>query len=94
MLKQGLYIAENDESIWNEYTVKMKVKETEKSYIFELVEFKSRYSGVHIETLFKKSNRFVLRKNKGGHAMRVWGDDNFTFYPYQAGIPYFFKLAS
>ena len=94
MLKQGLYIAENDESIWNEYTVKMKVKETDKSYIFELVEFKSRYSGVHIETLFKKSNRFVLRKNKGGHAMRIWGDDNFTFYPYQAGIPYFFKLAS
>ena len=94
MLKQGLYIAENDESIWNEYTVKMNVKETDKSYIFELVEFKSRYSGVHIETLFKKSHRVVLRKNKGGHAMRVWGDDNFTFYPYQAGIPYFFKLAS
>lgn len=94
MLKQGLYIAENDESIWDSYTIKMKVKETDKSYIFELVDFNSRYSGVHIETLFKKSKRVVLRKNKGGHAMRVWGDDNFTFYPYQAGIPYFFKIAS
>lgn len=94
MLKQGLYIAENDESIWNSYTIKLNVKETVKSYIFELIEFQSRYSGVHIEMLFKNSNRVVLRKNKGGHAMRVWGDDNFTFYPYQAGIPYFFKMAS
>lgn len=94
MLKQGLYVAENDESIWNSYIIKLKVKETDKSYIFELIEFQSRYSGVHIEMLFKNSNRVVLRKNKGGHAMRVWGDDNFTFYPYQAGIPYFFKMAS
>ena len=94
MLKQGVYIAENDESIWKSYTIKLKVKETDKSYIFELIEFQSRYSGVHIEMLFKNSNRVVLRKNKGGHAMRVWGDDNFTFYPYQAGIPYFFKMAS
>lgn len=44
MLRQGLYIAENDESIWNAYTIEMRVKETEKSYIFELVEFKSRYA--------------------------------------------------
>lgn len=94
MLKQGYYIAENNDSYMDAYTVKMKVKETDKSYIFELIEFQSRYSGVHIEMLFKNSNRVVLRKNKGGHAMRVWGDDNFTFYPYQAGIPYFFKMAS
>lgn len=94
MLKKGLYIAENDNSIWDAYTVKMNVKETEKSYIFNLVELKSRYSAVHIKRLFKKSDRFVFRKSKGGHAMRVWGDDNFTFYPYQAGIPYYFKLAS
>lgn len=94
MLKKGLYIAENDDSIWDAYTVKMNVKETEKSYIFDLVELNSRYSAAHIEMLFKESDRFVLRKNKGGHAMRIWGDDNFTFYPYQAGIPYYFKLAS
>lgn len=93
MLRQGLYIAENDESIWNAYTIEMRVKETEKSYIFELVEFKSRYAAAHIETLFSKSKRVVLRKNKGGHGMRVWGEDNFTFYPYQAGIPYYFELA-
>lgn len=24
--------------------------------------------------------------------MRVWGEDNFTFYPYQVGTPYYFRL--
>ena len=24
--------------------------------------------------------------------MQTWGDDDFTFYPYQAGIPYYFKM--
>lgn len=43
MLRQGLYIAENDESVWKAYTIEMRVKETEKSYIFELVKFESRY---------------------------------------------------
>lgn len=92
MLKTGLYVSENDESIFDAYIIKMNVKETDKSFIFELVSFDSHYSGVHIETLFKKSKRVVLRKNKGGHAIRIWGNDNFTFYPYQAGVPYFFKM--
>lgn len=92
MLRQGLYIAENDENIWNAYTIEMRVKETDKSYIFELVSLKSHYAASHIEMFFSNSKRVVLRKNKGGHAMRVWGEDNFTFYPYQAGIPYYFEL--
>lgn len=93
MLRQGLYVAENDESIWNAYTIEIRVKETDKSYIFELVKLESRYAASHIETFFSKHKRVVLRKNKGGHAMRVWDEDSFTFYPYQAGIPYYFELA-
>lgn len=91
MLKEGLYLAESDESVWDSYKIKMEVRETEKSYILRLLDFKSRYSGVHIETLFKKSNRVVIRKDKGGHAIIKWSDEDFTFYPYQAGIPYWFK---
>lgn len=91
MLKPGIYVAENDDGIYDQYKITMEVKETEKSYIFRLVEFKSRYSGAHIEMLFKKSKRVVIRKDKGGHAMRAWSDRDFTFYPYQAGIPYWFK---
>lgn len=93
MLRQGLYVAENNESVWDSYTIEMRVKETAKSYIFELVDFKSRYAASHIELFFSKGKRVVLRKSKGGHAMRVWDEDSFTFYPYQAGIPYYFKLA-
>lgn len=92
MLKEGLYISENRENALNAYTIKMHVKETEKSYILTLIDFESRYSGAHIEMLFKNSKRFVLRKSRGGHALQIWGDDDFTFYPYQAGIPYYFKM--
>lgn len=91
MLKPGIYLAENDESIWDSYKITMEVKETEKSYIFHLVEFKSRYSGAHIEMLFKNSKRVVIRKDKGGHGICIWSDSDFTLYPYQAGIPYWFK---
>lgn len=91
MLKPGIYLAENDESIWDSYKITMEVKETEKSYIFRLVEFKSRYSGTHIEMLFKNSKRVVIRKDKGGHGICIWSDSDFTLYPYQAGIPYWFK---
>lgn len=92
MLKKGLYVAESNDNYLDAYIVKMNVKETEKSYVFELVDFKSRYSATHLEMLFKNSNRVLLNKQKGGHAMRVWSDEDFTFYPYQAGIPYYFRL--
>lgn len=91
MLLPGRYKAENTEDIFHKYFITMDVKETEKSYIFQLVEFKSRYSASHIEHLFSKSRRVVIKKNRGGHGIRVWGDDNFTLYPFQAGIPFYFK---
>ena len=67
------------------------MKETEKTYIFRLIELKSRYDAPHMKMLFQKSPRVVIRKNEGGHAMRIWSDEDFTFYPYQAGIPYWFR---
>lgn len=92
MLREGIYQAEHNESMTDKYLIKIKLKETEKSYIFELLEFDSRYPPAQMEMFFKNSNRVVLRKDKGGHAMRVWGEDSFTFYPYQAGIPFVFNL--
>lgn len=91
MLKPGIYVAENGDSKYDQHKITMEVKETEKSYIFRLVEFKSRYSGAHIEMLFKNSKRVVIRKDKGGHGICIWSDSDFTLYPYQAGIPYWFK---
>ena len=87
----GRYVAENRESIFSAYHIVMDVKETEKSYIMQLVAFKSRYSASHISLLFSKSKRVVLNKARGGHAVRKWGDGTFTFYPFQAGIPFYFE---
>lgn len=91
MLLPGKYVSEKTEHYLDSYRIVMEVKETEKSYIFTLIDFQSRYSAGHIELLFSKSKRVLLRKNKGGHAMRVWDNKSFTFYPYQAGIPYLFE---
>ena len=90
-LRAGKYRAENTDSVWDAFDITMEVKETEKSYIFRLLDFKSRYAGAHIGMLFKQSARVVLRKDKGGHAVCKWSSEDFTFYPYQAGIPYYFK---
>ena len=87
----GRFKAENAENILKAYRIVMDVKETGKSYILQLVEFESRYSASHISHLFSKSKRVVLRKAKGGHAIRKWGDGTFTFYPFQAGIPFYFE---
>lgn len=94
MLKSGLYVSENSDSIYDAYTIKMKVKETDKTFIFELVELSSRFSAPHMKKLFQNSKRFWLRKSRGGHGLQCWDDSSFTFYPFQAGIPFVFKLVS
>ena len=79
MLKSGHYVAENNDSWHSCYRIVMEVKETEKSYVFKLVEYNNRYGYDHIKTMFNGKERKVIRKDKpSGHAMRVWGDDNFT----------------
>ena len=89
----GRYVAENREGTFSAYRIVMDVKESEKSYIMQLVAFKSRYSASHISHLFSKSKRVVLNKARGGHAIRKWGDGSFTFYPFQAGIPFYFEAS-
>ena len=87
----GRYLAENKDDFLKAYHIVVDVKETDKSYIMQLVEFNSRYSASHISLLFSKSKRVVLNKKKGGFAIRSWSDDSFTFYPFQAGTPYYFE---
>lgn len=92
MLTNGLYKAEHHEGLFDDYEIVMKVKETEKSFCFTLESFDSRYCAQHIEMLFAKSNHVIVRKKGGGHAIRIWSNKDFTLYPYQAGIPYYFQL--
>lgn len=93
MLKPGRYVAENDDSWISRYRIVMEVKETEKSYIFKLVEYDNRYGYDHIKTMFNGKERKTISKDKpSGHAMRVWDEGSFTIYPFQAGIPFYFEL--
>lgn len=96
MLKQGLYKARQTDPIWDMYEIIMEVSETKQSFIFQLIEFQSHYGGFQIEDLFRKSKRVIIRKNQRDQAVRhavcVWSDHDFTFYPYQAGVPYYFEM--
>lgn len=92
MLKTGLYRAIKSGNQNNSYDITMKVKETDKSYVFELIDIHSEYEAVHIEQLFEKSKRKTIKKNKSGHGIDVMDIDWFVFYPFQIGVPYLFKL--
>lgn len=93
MLRPGRYKAEHDGDIFHAYRYIMEVKDTEKSYIFKMVETSNRYASDQIETMFNGRSKVVLRKDKPcRHAMRVWSDHDFTIYPYQAGVPFYFQL--
>lgn len=94
MLKSGLYIAENNDNIYDAYRIKMRVKETHKSFTFELVEFFSHYSASQIKMMFQGTKKFQLKKGEGAHGIRCWDDESFTLYPFQSGNPYVFKLVT
>ena len=92
MLRQGKYRADGGNGNHDKYEIIMDVKETEKSYIFNLIEFKTRYGATQMEDFFRKSKRMVLHKIRGGYGMVIWSDTEFTFYPFQAGVPYYFRF--
>lgn len=90
MLISGQYKATKDGLFGYEITI--DAKETEKSYILNLISNNSRYSPAHIDMLFAKSNKVKIDKEKSQHAMRVWSNNDFTIYPFRAGIPFYFEL--
>jgi len=69
----------------------INVKETEKSYIFELMKNTYRYSPAQIDMLFSKSDNVTINKFKNPHPIRDYGNW-FVIYPYQSGIPFLFEL--
>ena len=91
VLKAGLYKAEHTGDIFHAYRYVMEVKATEKSYIFRLMEKERRYAHDHLEVMFGSKSRIVISRNRPAGAMRVWSDHDFTIYPFQAGIPFYFQ---
>ena len=76
------------------YDITIDIEEKEKTYIFHLIKNTSRFSRGHFEMMFKKSNRVIVKKEKGSHAIKDWNDGTFTIYPYRLGFPYLFKKIS
>lgn len=74
--------------------VEMEVKETPTAFTFRLLKNTCRYSPAHVDMLFAKSDKAVVRKHGSRHAMRFSSafDDYFVIYPFQAGIPFLFEL--
>ena len=67
------------------YTATIKVKETEKSYIFELVNFQGHETLSGVNGLFTKSNRIVFGKNDGIHGLEECGENSFFLYLFRNG---------
>lgn len=90
MLISGKYKAIEDGLFG--YEIIISVKETDKSYVLNLINNNSRYSPAHIDMLFAKSDRVKIDKEKSKHAIRVWSDKDFTIYPFRVGIPFWFEF--
>lgn len=69
----------------------ISVTETAKAYTFKLLENTTRLDYDHFILLFKDSDTIRINKERSPHAVKVWCDDDFTIYPYRAGIPFLFE---
>ena len=105
ILQPGIYKASQDG--WDWYDLTVELKETEKSIILKIIDYKFRFSPAQIDMLFKThfcsmnyqeqenipngKYKAVIKKQGGGHAINRLNDHSFTLYPYQAGIPFYFE---
>lgn len=88
-MKNGFY-KYTDDGIPGGGHIILEVTETEKSYIFKLIENTCRYEPTRLLNLFKKSNKAIVKKKNSGHPV-VRYSTGFVIYPYRHGIPYLFE---
>ncbi len=75
----------------HEYDIKVKVHETDKSYIMQLVEDNSRFFPSYIDMLFGSKNKAVIKKKNSKHYFETCcNDEFFVIYPFRSGIPFLF----
>lgn len=68
----------------------IQVKETEKSFLFQLMNCSRRFLNPPLDDFFKK-DKVKIVKPGGTHAIRVWSDGSFTLYPFRVGVPFVFN---
>ena len=89
-MKTGRYKCVLDHRGNNVYDITVDAKETEKSFILNLVEDNSRYPDGHMNVLFGKSGKAVISKNGSDHSL-VNEQDWFVVYPNRNGVPFLFE---
>lgn len=88
-MKNGFY-KYTDDGVPGGGHVILKTAETEKSYIFKLIENTCRCKPTRLLNLFKKNDKAIIKKKNSGHPV-VEYSTGFVIYPYQHGIPYLFE---
>ena len=88
-MKNGLYKYTDDGILGGGHVI-IDVTEKEKSYVFKLIENTCRFDPWRISSLFKNSEKTIIKKSNSKHAVRDY-TDSFVIYPYKDGIPYYFK---
>ena len=93
-LKDGKYMLVFDKYEQSGGNIVLSVRESEKSIILHLLENTCRYAPAHIENMFSKSKKVIIRKKDAPpHAIvrSDSADDWFVIYPYRAGEPFLFE---
>ena len=94
-LKTGVYkcIFESEYS-WKRGEIIILLRNLPQTLELKLLKNSVRYDAPQIDDMFRNKRIITLRKKYSPHAFNVWGEDNFTLYPYRAGVPYYFKLVN
>ena len=94
-LKSGVYkyVFDSDYS-WRYGEVIIILRNLPKSYEFNLIKNTVRYDAPQIDDMFRDKRIIRIKKDYSPHALNIWGEENFTLYPYRVGVPYYFEMVN
>ena len=87
-MKNGIYQYEQINNPYDEGTLVVEVKETEKNLILTVKERNMRYS-TYVDVLFGEKNKITINKERSPHGL-VMGEEWFAVYPKRLGCPLVF----
>lgn len=94
-LKSGVYKCKhNSEYRWKCGEIIILLRNLPKTYELKLIKNTIRYDAPQIDDMFRDKRIIRIRKDYSPHAFNVWGEDNFTLYPYRVGVPYYFEMVN
>lgn len=89
-MKNGIYRYERGQNPYDEGTLVVEARETEKSLILTVKERNMRYS-TYVDVLFGKKTEIRISKENSPHSLTM-GEEWFVVYPNRMGCPLTFGL--